>query len=244
MVAESGDTPTSVVAPPRRIRSFVRRAGRTTPAQRRALDDLLPRFGLATDRRVDPRASFARPAPLSLEIGFGNGETLLAMARDAPERNFLGIEVYDAGVGRVLETLAREQLDNVRVWHADAVAVLDTCIAPASLDEVALFFPDPWPKKRHHKRRIVQLAFASLVCSRLVEGGVWRLATDWQPYAEHMLDVLEATPGLCNLHGPRNRAPRPASRPPTRFEQRGERLGHAVTDLAYRRLAPSAAAPA
>ena len=227
--------PDTTVPVPRRVRSFVRRAGRTTPGQRRALDQLLPVFGLPLERSLDPVAVFGRHAGLTLEIGFGNGESLLAMARAAPERDFLGIEVYDAGVGRLLEGVEREGLRNVRVWHADAVPVLTDCVAAGLLDEVLLFFPDPWPKKRHHKRRIVQPDFARLVCSRLRPGGRWRLATDWAPYAEHMLDVLEAEPGLVNVHGPRGVAPRPSSRPLTRFEQRGARLGHAVTDLEYRR---------
>ncbi len=228
----------------RHVRSYVRRAGRTTAAQIRALEALLPRFGLRTDQLLDTRHAFGRDAPVTLEIGFGSGDALLAAARAAPDRDFLGIEVYDAGVGRVLDTLEREGLVNVRVWHADAVAVLETCIPPASLDEVWLFFPDPWPKKRHHKRRIVQPAFADRVCSLLAPGGVWRLATDWAAYAEHMLDVLEATRGLVNAHGPRGRAPRPASRPATRFEQRGERLGHEVTDLEFHRQPVAAQAPA
>ena len=219
------------------MRSFVRRAGRTTPAQRRALDELLPRYGLPEHRPLDAAATFGRRAALTLEIGFGDGDSLLAMARRAPHRDFIGIEVYDAGVGRLLEALDREGLDNVRIWHADAVPVITECVPEASLDEVLLFFPDPWPKKRHHKRRIVQPAFAALLTSRLRPGGTWRLATDWAPYAEHMLDVLEAEPGLVNMHGPRGLAPRPDSRPETRFERRGSRLGHAVTDLEYRRRA-------
>ena len=234
-------------APPgqtHRIRSYVRRTSRTTPAQRRALLRLLPRFGLAADRSFDAAVVFGRRAPLTLEVGFGSGDTLLDMARSHPERDYLGIEVYDAGVGRVLESLEREALGNVRLWHADAVPVLAHCIAPRSLDEVLLLFPDPWPKKRHHKRRIVQPAFARLVVERLVPGGVWRLATDWSPYAEHMLDVLDAEPELFNVHGPRARAPRPETRPTTRFEQRGERLGHEVSDLEYRRRSPSGQAPA
>lgn len=226
---------TAATPVPRQVRSFVRRAGRTTPAQRRALAKLLPRYALPGDRPLDAHASFGRHAPLTLEIGFGNGDSLLTMARAAPERDFIGIEVYDAGIGRLLESVDREALRNLRVWHADAVPVIADCVPEESLDEVLLFFPDPWPKKRHHKRRIVQPDFARLIRTRLRPGGVWRLATDWAPYAEHMLDVLEAEPGLLNMHGRRGTAPRPTARRRTRFEDRGARLGHDVTDLEFQR---------
>jgi tRNA (guanine-N7-)-methyltransferase len=223
--------------PPRRaIRSFVVRAGRMTVAQERAWVELWPRFGLeGTDAPLDFVAAFGREAPRTLEIGFGNGESLVALATGHPERDFLGIEVHRPGVGHLLLRIEELGLRNLRAICRDAVEVLQNCVAEASLDEVLLYFPDPWPKKRHHKRRIVQPDFVALVASRLRPGGVFRMATDWQPYAEHMLAVAGACAALRNESPEGAYVARPDSRPVTRFERRGQRLGHGVWDLAFRR---------
>ncbi|HUJ53967.1 MAG TPA: tRNA (guanosine(46)-N7)-methyltransferase TrmB, partial [Steroidobacteraceae bacterium] len=178
---------------------------------------------------------FSRTAPCTLEIGFGNGENLLALAAAHPERDFLGIEVHRPGVGRLLLGLEARALGNVRVICHDAVEVLEQQIAPGSLAEILILFPDPWPKKRHHKRRLLQEPFAEVLASRLSRGGVLRLATDWQPYALQMLEVLSAVRGLENLAADRAFSDRPLERAPTRFERRGERLGHRVWDLCFRR---------
>jgi tRNA (guanine-N7-)-methyltransferase len=223
--------------PPRRaIRSFVARAGRMTVAQERAWRELWPRMGLeTTDAMLDLAQVFGREAPRVLEIGFGNGESLATLAAAHPERDHLGIEVHRPGVGHLLLRAAELGLGNLRVVCRDAVEVLQHCIPPDSLDEVLLYFPDPWPKKRHHKRRIVQDAFVALVASRLRKGGRLRMATDWEPYAEQMLGVAGRCAALHNESPAGSYVARPGSRPVTRFERRGERLGHAVRDLAFRR---------
>ncbi|MEA3292657.1 MAG: tRNA (guanosine(46)-N7)-methyltransferase TrmB [Pseudomonadota bacterium] len=220
----------------RQVRSFVRREGRLTPGQQRALDDLWPKFGI--DGGTDPldfRKLFGRDAPVWLEIGFGNGDALLEMATGHPEHDWLGIEVHRPGVGRLLRGLEAREIDNVRVLRDDAVEVLKNRIPDTSLAGVCLFFPDPWPKKRHHKRRILQPGFAALVRNRLQPGGLFHFATDWEEYAGWTLRVLEQTPGLENLAGPGRFSPRPAERPLTRFEHRGVDLGHGVWDLWLRR---------
>ena len=179
------------------VRSYVLRAGRITQAQRRALDELLPRFGIAYEASpLDLDRAFGRIAPRVLEIGFGNGDTLVALAASSPDSNFIGVEVHPPGIGHCLLAIQSKELTNVRVIAHDAVEVLASQLPPASLDEVLLYFPDPWPKKRHHKRRIVQPPFAALVASRLKQGGRFRLATDWEPYAEWMLEILNAEPGV------------------------------------------------
>ncbi len=220
----------------RRIRSFVRREGRITPSQKVALEQLWPRYGIDLNgQMLDWTQMFGRDAPRVLEIGFGNGESLLAQALAHPEQDYLGIEVHRPGVGRLLTRLAEHNLDNVRVICADAVEILDRHLAPASVDCVELYFADPWPKSRHHKRRIVQTGFADLVAQVLKPGGRWLLATDWAPYAEHMLAVLNKHPEFANLSTAGDFVPRPPERMLTRFEQRGLKLGHEVFDLAYRR---------
>jgi tRNA (guanine-N7-)-methyltransferase len=221
---------------PRSIRSFVVRAGRTTEAQRRALDELWPRFGIDFDARpLDLDALYGRRAARVVEIGFGNGEHLAALAARHPERDFLGIEVHPPGVGRLLLALAAAELHNVRVSGHDAVEVFETQLHEHSLDEVLILFPDPWHKKRHHKRRLVQPAFVDCVARRLKADGLLRLATDWQPYAEHMREVLDACAALESLAPDRVFTERSPDRAPTRFERRGERLGHDIRELAYRR---------
>ena len=219
----------------RSVRSFVMRAGRITDAQRRALAELWPRFGLSYGPQLlDLTALYGREAPCTLEIGFGNGEHLAARAQAEPGRNFLGVEVHRPGIGHLLMAAAAAGLDNLRAIDHDAVEVLRDQIAPDTLDEIQILFPDPWPKTRHHKRRLIQPEFAALAASRLRTGGWLRLATDWAPYAEHMRLVLDSCPLLARQHA--DAAPvAPAARAATRFEQRGLRLGHEVADLAYQR---------
>lgn len=249
--AKAPPKPFTVVEGRREIRSFVLRQGRFTEAQQRAFDEQWPRYGL--DYAGQPRnldAAFGRRAPRVLEIGFGNGEALRHAAPRDPGRDFIGIEVHAPGVGRLLNALAADGTRNVRVYHHDAVEVLQHELGEASLDEARIYFPDPWHKKRHNKRRLVQPAFAQLLAGRIAPGGRLHLATDWHDYAEQMWDVLDATPGLVNRAGPRGHVPRPDWRPQTHFETRGQRLGHGVWDLLYDRVeadidasAPAAGAP-
>ena len=221
----------------RQVRSFVLRQGRFTDAQQRAFDTLWPRFGLEyTGEPRDFDMAFGRKAKRALEIGFGNGEALRFAARHDPDRDLIGIEVHAPGVGRLLNALAEDDARNVRLYHHDAVEVLRNEIADGSLDEIRIYFPDPWHKKRHHKRRLVQPEFANLLVSKLAADGRLHLATDWQDYAEQMWDVLDATPGLVNRAGPRGSVPRPEWRPQTHFETRGQKLGHGVWDLLYDRI--------
>lgn len=220
----------------RTVKSFVMRAGRTTTGQQRGLEQGWPLFGLSLDDGLlDFDALFGRSAPRTLEIGFGMGQSLLEMAEAAQEQDFIGIEVHRPGVGALLSGLLARDLKNVRVYDCDALEVLRQCIPDGSLDRVLLFFPDPWHKSRHHKRRIVQPAFAELVRQKLRPGGVLHMATDWQPYAEHMLEVMNAAPGYRNLAADGQYVPRPEERPITKFERRGQRLGHGVWDLKFAR---------
>ncbi len=218
----------------RRVRSFVLREGRLTAGQQRALEELWPRYGLeATAGVLDPRETFGRDAPLVLEIGYGMGESLIQMARAEPDKNFVGIEVHRPGVGALLLGIEHCGCENLRTWCDDAVPVLEQCIPEASLHRLQLYFPDPWPKKKHHKRRIVQPEFVERVRTRMEPGGVFHMATDWEDYAQHMLEVMEQAPGWKNLAGPGQFAPRPSWRPQTKFERRGEGKGHGVWDLLY-----------
>nr|VFJ67199.1 MAG: tRNA (guanine-N(7)-)-methyltransferase [Candidatus Kentron sp. FW] len=221
----------------RRVRSFVNRPGRITHAQRQALVTNWQRFGIETgDYLLDLDAIFGRRAPRYLEIGFGMGDGLIEMALANPQRDYLGIEVYEPGLGRLLHRLSRENVANVRAIRGDAVEVLSRCIAPHGLDGILIYFPDPWPKKRHHKRRIVQPAFVSLICVCLNPGGRLELATDWEDYAMHMLKTLELEPRLRNLAGSGYFSARPEHRPVTKFERRGERCGHRIWDLVFLRV--------
>ncbi len=218
----------------RHIRSFVLRQGRITQAQQRAYDALLPSFGIPyADTRLDPATAFGRSAPLIVEIGFGMGEGTAQIAAAHPENDYLGIEVHNPGVGSLLDKVGRAGLGNVRIVQHDAVEVMRDMIAPDSLAGAHVFFPDPWHKKRHHKRRLLQAPFVSLLASRIATGGYLHVATDWEDYAVQILAVLEAEPLLVNTV--ERYAPRPAYRPLTRFEQRGVRLGHEVFDLVFRR---------
>ena len=222
--------------PAREIRSFVRREGRITAGQQRALQDLWPRYGLAADAPLDLVTIFGRRAPCTLEIGFGNGDALATMAGQQPDTDFIGIEVHRPGVGRLLQQLDKHELTNVRVMREDAVQILNTCFPDNSLDRLLLFFPDPWHKKRHHKRRIVQPGFVELLARKIKPGGTLHMATDWEDYARHMLEVMGGAAAFCNCAGTGNYSPQPDYRPVTKFEQRGQRLGHGVWDLLYERV--------
>jgi tRNA (guanine-N7-)-methyltransferase len=222
----------------RHIRSFVLRAGRMTPGQERALTDHWPAYGL--DLGADPldlEATFGRRAPRCLEIGFGVGEVIGSLAENNPHIDYLGIEVHRPGVGRLLLRAAQVGARNLRVICHDAVEVLRDKMRDGCLDEILVFFPDPWHKKRHHKRRLIDSTFVDLAAAKLRAGGVLRLATDWQAYAEQMLAVCNANPQIESLSADRTYVARPDFRPATRFEKRGARLGHGVWDLAYRKQA-------
>lgn len=224
------------VAYPQRIKSFVRRAGRTTTGQTKALAELGEHFIVPYQAQLlDASAAFGRQAPLILEIGFGMGEATAHIARVRPEDNFLCCEVHEPGIGALLKRIGEQDLNNVRIVAHDAVEVLQHMLAPASLQGIHIFFPDPWHKKRHHKRRLIQPAFVAQLASKLLPGGYIHCATDWQPYAEQMLEVLSGEPLLANTAA--DYAPQPAYRPLTKFENRGLRLGHGVWDLVFvRRL--------
>jgi len=216
------------------IRSYVLRQGRMSVAQRRAYDQLLERHAIAfTPQPLDLDAAFGRGAPTVLEIGFGMGETTATIAQAHPEQNYLAVEVHTPGVGSLLKHIDAQQLVNLRIVQHDAVDVVAQMLAPATLDGIHVFFPDPWPKKRHHKRRLIQPPFVALLASRLRPGGYLHLATDWHDYALQMLAVLSAEPALRNAHT--GFAPRPAHRPATKFERRGVNLGHGVWDVLFRR---------
>lgn len=234
--AKTPPKPFTVEAGHRKVRSFVLRQGRFTLAQQRAFDALWPRFGLDYSGKTrDFDAVFNRHAKRVLEIGTGNGEALRFAAANDHERDYIGIEVHAPGVGRLLNGLAEDGSHHVRVYHHDAVEVLANDIADTSLDEVRIYFPDPWHKKRHNKRRLIQPDFAALLVRRLSLDGRLHLATDWRDYAEQMWDVLDATPGLRNGADARGHVARPPWRPQTHFESRGQRLGHDVFDLLYHR---------
>ncbi|MBE7423531.1 MAG: tRNA (guanine-N(7)-)-methyltransferase [Rhodocyclaceae bacterium] len=218
----------------RPVRSYVLRQGRVSNAQARAHHELLPRFGIAfSNQQLDLDRLFGRAAPKVLEVGFGMGETTATIAAAHPENDYLGIEVHTPGVGSLLKLIEERGLTNLRLIQHDAVDVLREMIAPASLDGAHIFFPDPWPKKRHHKRRLVQPDFVALLASRLKPGAYLHLATDWEEYAEQMLAVLCAEPQLENTAAAY--APRPAHRPQTKFETRGLKLGHGVWDIVFKR---------
>ena len=219
----------------RRIRSFVCRDGRITEAQQCAINTLWPQFGLPLDQGViDFAKVFQREAPCVLEIGFGSGHSLLAMAKAYPEQDFIGIETHQPGIGALLVGMKAQQVENIRIYYGDAVEVLTHCIPENSLEAVQLFFPDPWPKRKHHKRRLIQPKFVDLIVTKLKPGGMLHLATDWQDYAAAMMKVLSNTKDLTNLVGQGKFAARSAQRPVvTKFEQRGQRLGHAIFELQF-----------
>lgn len=235
---DTATAPSTGGHPPRRVRSFVVRAGRMGTGQVRALQELGPRFVLPhTPVNADWAQVFGRHAPLILEIGFGMGQATAAIARARPEVDFIGVEVHEPGVGALLKLIGEGDLGNIRILQHDAVEVLENMVAPGSLAGIHVFFPDPWHKKRHHKRRLIQPPLVKLLASRLAPGGVLHCATDWEPYAYQMLEVLGGEPALRNTadsaHG--GFSPRPDYRPLTKFEQRGIRLGHGVWDLVFER---------
>ncbi len=221
---------------PQRIRSFIRRQGRLTPGQEVALDQHWPQYGLEPELDYDFSQVFGRQAPLILEIGFGNGDSLAKMAAANPDHDYIGIEVHKPGVGHLLILLTEQGLTNVRVYCHDAIEILEQKIPDHSLAGLHLFFPDPWHKKKHHKRRIVRPSFVDLLNKKLQVGGYFHAATDWQHYAESMLEVLSASKGLKNTSLSQDYCERPDYRPLTKFEQRGLRLGHGVWDLIFRKV--------
>lgn len=221
----------------RRIRSFVLREGRLTKGQQHALDNYWQQYGIDyQEQMLSLDHTFNRQAPRVLEIGFGMGKSLVAMAKAAPEQDYIGIEVHRPGVGACLSEAVAQDVKNLKVFEHDAVEVLAQMIPDQSLDTVQLFFPDPWHKKRHHKRRIVQAEFVQALRSKLKIGGVFHMATDWQNYAEHMLNVMQAAEGYANLSDTADYVARPEHRPLTKFEQRGQKLGHGVWDLMFKRI--------
>ncbi len=218
------------------MRSFVRRAGRLTPSQARAIESLWPHFGIDPPAApLDLDAVFGRHAPRTLEIGFGDGDNLATLAARHPERDYLGIEVHDPGVGHLLLRVERESLENIRVARHDAVEVINHWLAPDSIDELLVFFPDPWHKKRHHKRRLIQTGFLEQLARVMPPGARLHLATDWAPYAEDMRAACDDSPAFDNTQSTGGYAARPDTRPTTKFERRGLRLGHTVFDLLYKR---------
>jgi len=226
----------------RRIRSFVLRQGRMTVGQQNAYDRQWPQKGLqVSDGLLDPQVAFGRSAPLVLEIGFGMGHSLVEMAEHEADKDFIGVEVHTPGVGKLFQLGEQQGVENIRVYAEDAIEVLTACIRDNSLQRLQLFFPDPWHKKRHHKRRIVQPDFVQLVRAKLAPGGVFHMATDWEAYAEHMVEVMQAAEGFKNLAPAESSpyVPRPENRPLTKFEKRGERLGHGVWDLLFEKSEPA-----
>ncbi len=231
--ANAGAAPAGV-AFPKTIKSYVRRAGRTTTGQAKAFEDLGPRFLLNYRAEpLDASTAFGRPAPLILEIGFGMGEATAHIARVRPEDNFLCCEVHEPGVGALLKRIGEQDITNIRILQHDAVEVIDHMLVPASLDGIHIFFPDPWHKKKHNKRRLIQPPLVAKLAARLKPGGYLHCATDWQPYAEQMLEVLGQEPWLENTA--QGYAPQPDYRPLTKFENRGLRLGHGVWDIVFTR---------
>lgn len=214
------------------IRSFVIRAGRMTDGQRAAFDKWWPQYGLSLfDGPIDLQTTFGNQNPVNVEVGFGMGDSLLEMAQNAPEQNFIGIEVHPPGVGRLMNSAGEAGIRNLKIYMADATDVMIDCIANDSLSRFQLYFPDPWHKKKHNKRRIVQTEFVKLITNKLKPEGIVHMATDWEEYAQQMLEVLNGDATLTNTV--EGYAPRPEFRPKTKFEARGERLGHGVWDLLF-----------
>lgn len=235
---QSGNADSSTQQQRRSVRSFVIRGGRATVAQQRALDELWPRYGVEfAPQAIDLDQMFGRVAPRMLEIGFGAGEALLAFAQAHPELDCIGVEVHKPGVGHLLLGAEAARLSNLRIICHDAVEVLQQQLAPGSIQLIHIFFPDPWPKKRHHKRRLIQPGLVQLLARVLAVNGTLRLATDWEPYAMHMREVIDAFESFVNESPGTGFVARTEERPITRFERRGQRLGHGVWDLSYRRIA-------
>jgi len=220
----------------RNIRSFVLRKGRLTTAQQHALDELWPIYGIKKGEAfLNFEDYFDRPADVILEVGFGNGESTWQMAQREADKNFIGVEVHEPGVGHLLMALEEHGISNIRIACEDAVTFIRHRIAPASLAGVRIYFADPWPKKRHHKRRLIQADFVSLLARCMARDGILHLATDWQPYADHILEVMQSSPDFVNLSVDGDYCEQPGWRPSTKYEERGKRLGHQVRDFLYRR---------
>ena len=219
----------------RKIQSFVKRSGRLSKGQSLGLNQLWSDFGIDVDSStLDFEEIFSNQNDVTLEVGFGNGDSLLEMAIQEPNQNFLGIEVYEAGVGRLINEANKKNVGNLKVIKEDAVEVLENNVADDSISNFQLFFPDPWHKKRHHKRRIVQMSFLDLLSKKLKSNGTAHIATDWQDYAEHIMETLESHPHFKNLAGDHIYSERPECRPLTKFENRGQKLGHGVWDIIFR----------
>ncbi|ODN43433.1 tRNA (guanosine(46)-N7)-methyltransferase TrmB [Piscirickettsia litoralis] len=222
---------------PRKIKSFVRREGRLTKGQEHALDKHWPNYGKTIAQgRFEPQQEFNNDLPITLEIGYGMGSSLVTMAKTMPNNNFIGVEVHRPGVGSLLLQMEQENVSNIRSYMEDAVEVLNQCIPDHSLSKVQIFFPDPWHKKRHHKRRLIQPEFIDLLSQKLTADAMIHLATDWENYAEHMMDVLSNHSHFENTAGVGEYIPRPDYRPLTKFEQRGQRLGHGTWDLLFKKI--------
>jgi len=220
----------------RTIKSFIKREGRLTPGQQRALESLWPQFGIDfSEQEIDLEKTFGRTAETVLEIGFGNGESLWKMAQADADRNYIGIEVHRPGVGHLLQLIEQSGINNLRIISHDAVDVINYQIAENSLHKAQLFFPDPWHKKKHHKRRIVQDEFVNMLAQKINSDGVFHLATDWEHYAEHMLEVMNRNQSFINLSDDNAFVPKPDYRPTTKFEIRGQKLGHGVWDMLYKK---------
>lgn len=236
MSEQNKDSCDSPVTNRKGVRSFVLRQGRMTEGQKKAYERNWPRYGLTRERgMIDPREIFGRDNMLNLEIGFGMGQSLADMAEAAPEQDFIGVEVHLPGVGALLKEVEDRGLENIRLYSIDANDVVDLCLPDAALDRVLVYFPDPWPKKKHHKRRLIQHDFVQRLRHKLRVGGVLHLATDWESYAEHMMEIMGESEGFENSVAPGAFAPRPDERPMTKFEKRGENLGHGVWDLLFYR---------
>ncbi len=230
--------PGNHVEHPRAIKSFVIRSGRMTPGQEKAYEELWAHYGVEADKQlIDFTQLFNRQAPVIVEIGFGMGDSLLKMAQNHPENNYLGIEVHKPGVGRLLANISEHSLGNLKLMKFDAVEVLKNQIADNSLSAVYLFFPDPWHKTRHQKRRIVQDDFIQLIRKKLAPHGQFHMATDWEHYAKQMLKTMQQAPGFINCAADNDYIPRPEHRPITKFERRGARLGHGVWDILFKKTA-------
>ena len=236
MTDHDNQTESSPITTRRGVRSFVIRQGRMTDGQKKAYERLWPTYGLTREQgMIDPRQIFRREAWLNLEIGFGMGRSLADMAEAAPEQDFIGVEVHLPGVGALLKEVEERGLENVRVYNIDANDVIDLCLPDAGIDRVMVFFPAPWPKKQHHTRRLIPHEFVQRLRHKLRVGGILHLATDWENYAEHMLEIMDGSEGFLNAVDEGGFSPRPDHRPITKFEKRGENLGHGVWDLVYRR---------
>ena len=221
-----------------KIKSFVIRAGRMTGSQQKGWNEVFPKHGFSlTESQFDWEHSYAVNGPRVVEIGFGMGDSLLAMAEQNPTYRYLGLEVHKPGVGKLFAEVEKRGIENIKVFAEDAVRVLELSIQPQTVDIIQIFFPDPWHKKRHHKRRLIQPDFVDLLLTRLAPAGRIHLATDWQPYAEHMMAVLENNQNVRNVAGAQQFIPRPELRPETKFERRGHRLGHGVWDLLFQKRA-------